>query len=105
MAIGASKARRNLACCFFISCFTGSITPSINTLQSSHDFMILILFVSSFEINKVNPSPALIASFPLIILSNLFIALEVKLLTNPGTFSLAKRIATFVSVSMPKEIH
>ena len=38
--------------------------------------------MSSFETNKVNPFPALTALFPLISLSNLFIALEVKLLTN-----------------------
>ena len=49
--------------------------------------------MSSFEINKVNPFPALTAPFPLIFLSNLFIAIEVKLLTNPG---IAKGIATFV---------
>ena len=37
------------------------------------------------------------APFPLIFLSNLFIVLEVKLLTNPCKLSLAKGIATFVS--------
>ena len=47
--------------------------------------------------NKVNPFSALTAHFPLIFLSNLFVAFEVILLTNPGKLSLAKRIETFVS--------
>ena len=65
--------------------------------------MILIIsFISSFEINKVNPFPAPTALFPLIFLSNLFIAFEVKLLTNPGKLSLAKGIAIFVSAFFPK---
>ena len=34
--------------------------------------------------NKVNPFPALTALFPLIFISNLFIAFEVRLLTNAG---------------------
>ena len=54
------------------------------------------------EINKVNPFPALTAPFPLIFLSNLFIAFEIKLLTNPGKLSLAKGIAMFVSAFFPK---
>ena len=37
------------------------------------------------------------ATFTLIFLSNLFIILEVELLTNPGKLSLAKGIAIFVS--------
>ena len=53
-------------------------------------------FISLFEINKVNLFLALAALFPFIFLSNLFIALEVKLLTNPGKLSLAKGIATSV---------
>ena len=39
--------------------------------------------------SKVNPFPALTSPFPLIFLSNLFIAFEVKLLTYPGKLSLA----------------
>ena len=55
--------------------------------------MILVIsFISSFEINKVNPFP-----FPLIFLLSLFIALEGKLLYNPGKLSLAKGIAIFAS--------
>ena len=50
-------------------------------------------FISSFEINKVNLFPALTAAFPFIFLSNLFNALEVKMLSNSGKLSLAKQIA------------
>ena len=65
--------------------------------------MILIIsFLSSFKTNKVNPFPALTGPFPLIFLSNLFIAFEVKLLTNPGKLSLAKEIAMVVGVFFPK---
>ena len=52
--------------------------------------------------NKVNLFPALTAPFPLIFISNLFIAFEVKLLTNPGKLSLAKGIAMFVSAYFPE---
>ena len=57
--------------------------------------------IASFEINKINPFPALTAPFPLIFLSILFIAIEIKLLTNPGNLSLAKGVATFVSALFP----
>ena len=67
------------------------------------NFMILIIsFISSLEINKVNLFPALTAPFSLTFLSNLFITFEVKLITNPGSLSLAKEIATFVSAFLPK---
>ena len=46
--------------------------------------------------------PTLAAPFPLIFVSNLFIAIEVKLLTNPGKLSLATGIATFVSAVFPE---
>ena len=36
----ANKASRNLPSCSFISCFTVSVNPSINTPESSNDFMI-----------------------------------------------------------------
>ena len=52
--------------------------------------------------NKVNPFTALTTLFPLIFLSNLFIAFEVILLTNPGKLSLAKQIATFFIAFLPK---
>ena len=64
--------------------------------------MILIIsFISSFKVNTVNPFPACTAPFPLIFLSNLFIAFEAKLLTNPGKLSLAKGIARSVSAFFP----
>ena len=85
---------------FFISCFPVLVAPSSNTPESSNDVMIfLILLMSSFEINKVNRFLILTVHFPLIFVSNLFIAFEVKLLTNPGKLSLAKRFAIFVSAS------
>ena len=58
--------------------------------------------MSSFEINKVNPFAALAAPFPFIFLSSLFIASEVKLLTNPRKLSLAKGIAMFVKAFILK---
>ena len=69
MAKGAAnRAPRNLpSCFFFISCFTVSIYPSINTPESSNYFMILIIsFISSLEIDKVNPFPVRTAPFPLV---------------------------------------
>ena len=92
MAKGANKAGRNPPSCIQISCFTVSITPSINTFQSSSCFMISIIsFVSSFETNKVNNFPALAASFA-------FIGFEAKLLTNPCKLSQDKGITTFVKI-------
>ena len=65
--------------------------------------MILIIsFTSSFEKSKLNPFPALTALLPLIFFSNLFIAREVKLLTNPIKLYLAKGIAIFASAFFPK---
>ena len=76
-ANGDNTASRNPPSCFFISSFTVSVTTSINTPESSSDFMIAIISsISSFEMNKVNPFPALAAPFPFIFLSNLFIADE-----------------------------
>ena len=65
--------------------------------------MILIKsFISSFEINEVNPFPALTAPFPLIFLSDLLISFEVKLLTNSCKLSLAKSITAFACDFLPK---
>ena len=87
---------------FFFSCFTTSVTPSINTPKSSTDFTALIIsLISSYEINKVNTFPAVAASFPLVLLSNLFIefetAFEVILLTNASNLSPANGIARAVT--------
>ena len=71
--------------------------------QSSNDFTILIIsFISSFGVNKVNPFSAQTALFPLIFLSNLFTAFEVKLLTNQGKLSLAKGIPMFANTFFSK---
>ena len=59
-------------------------------------------FISSFEKNKVNSFPVLTVPFPLIFLSNLFIAHRVKLLTNPGKYPLAEGITMFFSAFFPK---
>ena len=73
--------------------------------------ILIITFKSSFEMNKVNPFPALTVSIPLIFLSNLLIELEAKLLINQGKLSLAKRIARSVItfylnfLTYYKEIH
>ena len=83
--------------------YTVLVTSSINTLESSNDFMIsMISPISSFEINQVNAFSALTAPFPLIFLSNLFIAFEVKLVINPVKSSLAKEITRFLSAFFPK---
>ena len=81
---GANKALR-IHVLFFISCYTIWVCPSINPSESPNDFKILIKSIlSSFEIRKVNYSPALTTPFRVVLLSNLFIALKVKLFTNPG---------------------
>ena len=77
--------------------FHFSLIQEPHTPKSSNDFIIFIIsLISSFEMDKVNPFHVLTAPFPINFLSNLFIALEVKLLTNPGKLPLAKGIATFV---------
>ena len=101
-AKGANKAPRNPYFCFFISCFTVLVTPSINTPKPLNDFMILIIsFISSFEMNKANPFPVLTARFPLILLSKVFMAFEAAfetaLLTDPDNLSLAKEEAKYVT--------
>ena len=42
-AKGANKARRNSPSCFFYFIFIVSVIPSVNTFESSNDFMILII--------------------------------------------------------------
>ena len=75
----------------------------MNTLGFSIDFMLLIIsFISSFKMNKINYFPFLTTPFLLIFLSNSFIAFVSKLLTYPGNLPLAKGIATFISVFLPE---
>ena len=44
-AKGANRAPRNLPSCFFVSCFTVSVTPSINTPESSNYFLDLVIYL------------------------------------------------------------
>ena len=66
---------------------------------------LITLFITSFNINKVNPFPALTATFPLIIVSNLFTAFKAKLLANTGKLSLVKGKATFFRAFLPKSVN
>ena len=64
---GANKARRNQHHWFFISCFTVSVIPPINTLESSNDIMTLIIpFIPSFKISKVNLFTVLTTPSPIV---------------------------------------
>ena len=102
-AKSSSKAQRNPPSYTFISCFTVSVTPSVNTPEASNDFMILIIsFKCSFEINKAKPFPAFTTYFSLIFRSNLFIRFQIKLLTNRGKLSLSEEISIFVIASFSK---
>ena len=102
-----TKHQEILLLIFFISCFTVSVTPSINTYEFSSDFIIsTISFISSFKRNKVKFSCSSYRSFCtyycsfkfIYCISNLLITFEVILLTNPGKLSLAKGIAIFICV-------
>ena len=73
VANGVNKAQKNLPSCFFISCFTVSVTPSIDIPKSSNDFITFkISFIFSFEISKLNPFPTLTVPFPVNFHSNFF---------------------------------
>ena len=77
---------------FFDSCFTISVAPSINRPESSGHFTILIISsISSYEMNNVNPFPALTAPYPLVFLSNLFNTGDDPLVANSDKISFAKR--------------
>ena len=66
----ADKAPGIRCSCFFILYFTVSVTSSINPTESTNYLMILIiLFISSLEIDKVNPFPTPTAPFTLLLLS------------------------------------
>ena len=70
VAIVYTIGGRNLPSCIFILCFTISVAPSIDRQESSSNFKILLIsFKPSFEINEVNPFPALIDPCPLVALS------------------------------------
>ena len=85
VAIGAIVVPRNLPSFLFIFCFTVSVAPSNNRPDFSSDSTNLIIsFICSFEMNKVNSFPALTVPRPLIFLSNLSGANEIALVTNLG---------------------
>ena len=101
---------------FFISCFTVSFAPSINKPDFSSDSTILVIsFISSFEMNKVNILIGLKMPFPLIYLFIylciylfiyfqfylLHLKLHLKVYTNSDKESLAKGTARSVSVFYP----
>ena len=80
-AIGANKALSNPSSCFLVSHFTVSVTPSINTLEFSSNFMILIILLkSSFEMNKVGCFPALTSFTPAPLAASQNYLLHMKLL-------------------------
>ena len=107
-AKGVNKEPKNLLACFFLYFFLFQLLllqllHQLIPLEFSSDFMILIiLFVSSTEVNRVNPVSAPTASFSLMSLSEFFIAFEAILLTSPGKLSLVKVISTFLSAFIPK---
>ena len=92
-------AARNPLTCIFIWSFTISVAPSINRPDFCNDSMILIILsIPSYEINKVNPLPALTTPSPLILFPSLSITFEVAYL---GKLFLAKGIARSVNVFFP----
>ena len=102
-AIGAIEVGRTPPfCCCFFSCFTISVGQSINRPEFSSDFTIQIIsFISSFQMNKLNLFPVLMAPLRLIFLSNLSNIDEVALVANLGKAPLARRIGRFISASLP----
>ena len=100
---GATIAGRNPPSCFFISCFTFSLAPSINKPQFSSDSTILIISSkSSFNINKVSPPPALRGPYLLIFLSNLSNIDEVAFVAKLAKTFLSKGTATSISTFLTK---
>ena len=103
-AIGAIIALQNPSSCFFISCFTVSVKPSVNKPESSRDLIILIIsFISSFEMNKKNLFPDLTAPPSLILLSNLP-NIDEFLVANLDKISLSKGAARSISAFLPLPI-
>ena len=79
-----------------------SVAPSVNIPYSSIHFTILIIsFISSFEMNKINSFSALTTPFRYIFLSNLSNTDEVALVSNLGKISLAQGTRSY-NVFLPK---
>ena len=68
---------------------------------SSDSTILIIPFTSSFEMDKMNPFPALTASCPLIFLSNFSNTAEVALVANFGRISLSKGTARSNNAFLP----
>ena len=101
--ISAIIAPRNQPSCFLISCCTFSAAPSVNRLEVSNDFAILIISsITSSKINKVNTFPVLTAPRPLSLPSNLSNIDAVSLNANLGKTSLEQQTARSISVFLPK---
>ena len=78
----------------FISCFTVSVFPSINTPEFSGKVMILIISsITSFKMNKVNSFPSLTTPCALIFLSKLSATDKVALVANLGKINLVNQTA------------
>ena len=79
---------------FIYFAFYYAVAPSINRAESSSDFSILMTSsISSIQMNKMNPFPALAAPLLLISLSNLSNTDKVALVANSGKTALAKETA------------
>ena len=64
--------------------------------------ILIILSISSFEINKSNPFPAYTVTLPRIVfLSKLYITDEIDLAANCGKILLVKETVCFISVFLP----
>ena len=88
---------------FFVFLFHVLLFHWLNQIIHPNRFMILIIsFTPSFPIHQLNHFCVLTSTFAFFFLSNLFIAFEVKLLTNPSKLSLDKGIAIFVYAFFPK---
>ena len=82
VAIGAIIAPRNPSLCCFISFFTVSLAPAVKRLYFSSTSVLIISSISSVEVNKVNPFPAVTSPLPLIFFPKLFFAFAVAFATK-----------------------
>ena len=63
---------------------------------------LIIPFISSFKLIKINSFHVLIAPCPIIFLSNLYTAFEGKLFPSPGKLSVVKAIIASIITNLPK---
>ena len=87
----------------FTSCSAVSVASSINRTDFSIDSTILIMsYISSFQVNIVDPFPALTAPFPLIYLSYISNIDKIAFVANVGKKCLPKRITRSNNTFLPK---